>query len=54
MGFFKDRASDFKAAVADGDPERAADLIVHSMLEGSGTLGENLDSLTEAVQADES
>lgn len=40
MSFFKDRASDIQAA----------DLVVHTMLEGDGSLTENLDQLIKGVQ----
>ncbi|MET9142428.1 hypothetical protein [Streptomyces sp. NPDC004042] len=54
MGFFQDRAADIKDAVDQGAPEHAAGLIVHSMLEGPGSAGDNLADLTDAVQADKS
>lgn len=52
MSFFQDRGAELQAAVDAGDAERAADLIVHSMLEGPGSITENLDRLIEGAQPD--
>ncbi|MYR45072.1 hypothetical protein [Streptomyces sp. SID5910] len=49
MGYFEDRGKEIKAAVADGNPERAADLIVHAMHEGPGSITENLDLLIDGT-----
>jgi hypothetical protein len=54
MGFMQDRAAEAKAAVAADDPEQAAEIVVHALLEGPGSLTENLDGLTDAAQADKS
>ncbi|CAL9302910.1 hypothetical protein [Streptomyces sp. SudanB91_2054] len=52
MGFFKDRHAEIKAAVDNGEIERAADLLVHTMHEGPGSPAQNLGDLAEGAQPD--
>lgn len=47
MGFFKDKAAEAKAAVDSGNAERAADIVMHALLEGdAGDLASTLDRLS--------
>ena len=46
MGFFQDKAAEAKAAVESGNAERAADIVIHAMLEGDGDLASTLTTLT--------
>lgn len=45
MAFLQDRVNEAKAAVAAGDPERAAEIVGHALLEGPGTWDENLTEM---------
>ncbi|WP_309317422.1 hypothetical protein [Streptomyces salinarius] len=47
MGFMRDRANEAKAALENDGPDRAAQLVVHALLEGPTTRGEVLKSLEE-------
>jgi hypothetical protein len=49
MGFFKDKAAETQAAVSSGNTERAADIVVHAMLEGGTDLGSALAKLTDEL-----
>ncbi|MEU7154100.1 hypothetical protein AB0B15_39725 [Streptomyces sp. NPDC045456] len=42
MSFLHDRLTEAKAAVDAGNPEKAAEIIGHGLLEGPGTWEENL------------
>ncbi|MFJ2374970.1 hypothetical protein ACIOZL_19505 [Streptomyces sp. NPDC087769] len=53
MGFLSSRKQDARAAVAAGDPERAADIIVHALLEGGGSFDQNLTGLVAAEPTEE-
>ncbi|MEU5399742.1 hypothetical protein ABZ348_10635 [Streptomyces sp. NPDC005963] len=48
MGFLSNRRDEAKAAIANGDPERAADIIVHALLEGPGTFDQNLTQISKS------
>lgn len=48
MTFMSDQLAAAKAAIANGDPERSAEITIHTMLEGPGSLAENLEDLAEA------
>ncbi|MFB7597237.1 hypothetical protein [Streptomyces sp. NPDC056160] len=45
MGFLHDRLTEAKDAVAAGQPEQAAETIVHALLEGPGTFDQNLTDI---------
>ncbi|MFJ6319691.1 hypothetical protein ACIQJW_26775 [Streptomyces californicus] len=47
MGFLSNRRAEAQAAIDSGQPEAAADAIVHAMLEGPGSLAENLRDMAE-------
>ncbi|MFE3016701.1 hypothetical protein [Streptomyces sp. NPDC059256] len=47
MGFLSNRRDEAKAAIAEGNPERAADIIVHALLEGPGTFDQNLTDISK-------
>jgi hypothetical protein len=47
MGFLQDRKAEAKDAVEAGQSRQAADILYHALLEGPGTLIENLTEITE-------
>lgn len=49
MGFFKDKAAETQAAVNQGKAEQAAAAVVQAMLEGDGSMADNLAKLTAEV-----
>ncbi|CAM5382531.1 hypothetical protein I6J39_16860 [Streptomyces californicus] len=48
MGFLSDRRAEAQAAIDNGRPEAAADTIVHAMLEGPGSLSDNLRDMAKS------
>lgn len=47
MGFLQDRKAEAKDAVESGQSRQAADILFHALLEGPGTLIENLTEITD-------
>lgn len=47
MGFLSDRKNEAKAAIADGDVDRAVDIVGHALMEGPGTFRENLRDMAQ-------
>lgn len=47
MEFLNDRLHEAKDAASDGDPERAAEIVGHALLEGPGTWEQNLADITK-------
>ncbi|WP_394425456.1 hypothetical protein [Streptomyces sp. SGAir0957] len=49
MSFLDDQRAAAKAAVEAGNPEGAAEITMHALLEGPGTFEENLTEMSQGT-----
>jgi len=51
MTFLDDQLAAMKEALAAGDPEQSAEILVHAALEGPGNFAENIGTLADKAAA---
>ncbi len=49
MSFIPDKTAELQAAVQAGDPDRAAQVIVETVLESGQSIGDTLKDMTDAA-----
>ncbi|MEH0417844.1 hypothetical protein [Streptomyces sp. B21-083] len=50
MSYINDKTVEVQAAVNAGNPERAAEVLVETLLENDATLGQTIAAMTNAAQ----